>query len=71
MNVKLGKTKVMISSITKDGCSLRAKANSVWCVKFCKWIHGKFAVVKRVIDKCKNFACRKCYWNIGEAVEQG
>ena len=83
MNVNLGKTKVMVSSdITKDGmskgkvdpcgvCSLSVKANSVLCVQCCKWIHGCCAGVKRATPKLwRNFTCRKCEGNIGEAVQQ-
>ena len=79
MNVNLGKTKVTVSSgITKDGlskskidpcwvCSLRAKANPVLCVQ---WIQGRCAGVKMVTPKFyRNFTCRKCKGNIGEAVE--
>ena len=82
MKVNLGKTKVMVSgSITKDGmskskvdrcgvCSLRVKANSVLCVQCGRWIHGICARVKRMTPNfSRNFTCRKCEENIGEAVE--
>ena len=82
-NVDLVKTKVVVSGgITKDGmsksnvdpcgvCSLRVKANSVLCVQCCKWIHDGFAGMKRVTSKLsRNFSCRKCEGNIGEAMEQ-
>ena len=50
-------------------CSLRAKANSVLCVECGKWIYGRFVGVKMVTSKfLRNFACRKCEGNIGEAV---
>ena len=60
LNVNLGKTKVMVSGrVTKDGaseskvgpseiCSLRAKVNSVLCVQYGKWIHGRSAGLKTV-----------------------
>ena len=83
MKVNIGKTKVMVSGgITKDGmskgkvdpcgvCSLRVKANSVLCLQFGKLTHGRCAGVKRVTPKLsRNFACKKCESNIGEAVEQ-
>ena len=84
LKVNLRITKVMVSSsITKDDmskskvhpcgfCSLRAKANSILCVQCGKWIHGRCVGVKRVIPKfSRNIKCKKCEWNIGEAVEQG
>ena len=34
-------------------------------------VHGRCARVKRVSTKfTRNFACKKCEWNIGEAMEQ-
>ena len=79
----LGKTKVMVcGGITKDDlsksmdylcavCSLRVKANSVLCLQYGKWIHGRCAGMKMVTVKFSgNFTCRKCEGNIGEAVEQ-
>ena len=73
----------MVSNdITQDGmskskvdpcgvCSLRVKANSALCVQCGRWIHGGCARVKRVTPKfSRNFSCRKCDGNIGEAVEQ-
>ena len=78
-----GKTKVIVSSgITKDGlskikvdpcgmCCLRSKANSVLCVQCGKWTHGRCVREKRVTAKfSRKLACRKCKWNVGEAVEQ-
>ena len=74
---------MVCSSITKDGlskikvdpcgvCSLRAKANSILCLLYGKWIHGRCAGVKKVAPMfSRNFTCRKCEGNIGEAVEQG
>ena len=62
LKVNLGKTKVMVSgSITKDGmskskvdpcgvCNLIAKANSALCAQCSKWIHGRCAWIKRVIQ---------------------
>ena len=47
------------------------KANSVLCLQCCKWIHGRCAGLKRVTPKfSRNFTCRKCDVDIGEAVEQ-
>ena len=73
----------MVSSgITKDGlskskvdpcgvCSLRVKANSVLCVQCGMSIHGRCVILKRVTPKfSRNFTCKKCEGNIGEAVEQ-
>ena len=83
--VNVGKTNVMVSSgITKDGtskskvdpcgvCNMRVKANSVLCLH-CggKLIHVRCAGVKMLPQKIsRNFACRKCEGNMGEAVEQG
>ena len=60
LKVNLGKIKVMVcGGITKDGmskskvdpcgvCTLRVKANSVLCLQFGKWIHGRCAGMKRV-----------------------
>ena len=83
LNDNLGITKVMVSGgITKDGmskskvdpcvvCSLRVNANSVLCVQYGKWIHGRCARVKRVTQMfSRYFACRKCDGNIGEAMDQ-
>ena len=83
LKVSLGKTKVMVSgNITLDGlskskvdpcgvCCLGVKANCVFCVWCGKWIHCRCAGVKRVTPKVsRNFSCRKCEGNIGEAVEQ-
>ena len=51
--------------------SLRVKDKSVLCVQCCKWIHFRCAGVKRVTPNIsRNYICRKCEWNIGEAVEQ-
>ena len=51
-------------------CSWRVKANSFLCLKCSKWIHSRCAGVKRVTPKfSRNFTCRKCEGNIGEAVE--
>ena len=81
LKVIFGKTKVLVSGgLTKDGisksnvdpyvaCSWRVKANSVFCVHCGKWIHGSCASVKMVTQISRNFACRKCEWNIGERVE--
>ena len=82
MKVRLGITKVMVNGgITKDGmskikvdpcgvCSLRVKTNSVLYVQCGKWIHGRCAEVKRVTERfSRDFVCRQCEGNIGEAVE--
>ena len=83
LKVNLGKTKIMVSgSITKHGmpkskvdpcgvCCLRVKANSALCLQCSKWIHCRCAGVKSVTpDVSRNFTCKKCGRNIGEAVEQ-
>ena len=83
LEVNLGKTMVMVcGGITKDGmskskvdpcgvCCFRVKVDSVLCLQCGKWIHGRCSEVKRVNPKfSRNFACRKCEGNIGEAVEQ-
>ena len=63
-----------LSKIKVDPCgvhSLRVKANSVLCAQCGKWIHGRSAALKRVTPKSlMNSTCRKCEWNIGEAVDQ-
>ena len=60
-----------ISKGKVDPCGLRLKANSVLCVQCGKWIHSRCVRVKRVTQKfSRNFACKKCKGNIGEAVEQ-
>ena len=63
MKVNFGKVKVMVSgSITKDGlskskvdpfvgCCLRVKTNSVVCVQYGNWIHGRCTGMKRVTTK--------------------
>jgi len=58
LKVNLGKTKVVVSgaegevTVSKvDPCGIcgkRVMANSVLCVKFRKWIHGRCVKVKRV-----------------------
>ena len=83
LKVNLGKIKVMVcGNITKDdvskskvdpcgACSLIVKANSDLCLQCGKWIHGRYVRVKRMTPKiARNFTCRKCEGNIGEAVEQ-
>ena len=73
---------MVCGGITKDGmpkckvdpcgvCSLRVKANFIVCLQCVKWISGRCARVKMVTPKLsRNFTCRKCDRNIGEAVEQ-
>ena len=52
-------------------CSLRVMAESGLCLQCCKWIHRRCAGVKWVAPiLSKNFACRKCEGNIGEAMKQ-
>ena len=83
MKINLGKTKVIIiGGITKDNmsegkvdpclvCILRITANAVLCVQCGKWIHCGCAEVTMVTPKfSRDFLCRKCEGNIGEAVEQ-
>ena len=83
LKVNLGKIKVMVSSgIIQDNlsnskvdqcwvCSLRVKASSVLCAQCGRWTHSRCARVLGVTPwYLKNFTCRKCEWNIGEAVEQ-
>ena len=73
---------MVCDGITKDGmskskldpcgvCSLRVKANSVFCLQCGKCIHGRCAGMKRLAPKfSRNLTCKKCEVNIGEAVEQ-
>ena len=52
-------------------CSLKVNDNSALRLRCGKWIHGRYAGVKRVTSKLsRNFTCRKCEWNISEAEEQ-
>ena len=72
LKVNLGKTKVMESSggrgvvvlakIYPCGvCGKRAKVNCVRCKTCKKWIHGRYARVKRVSPRMNgNFECRVC-----------
>ena len=71
LRVNLLKTKVPVSSsVTKDGlsknnvdpcgvCSLIVKANSVLCVQCDKWIHGRYAGVKKVTEVFNKFYMQK------------
>ena len=83
MKVNLGKTKVMVISGIRHGglsksivdpcgvCSLKLMSSSVLCVQCGKWIRGRCAGVKRVTSMfSRNFTCRKCEGNIGDALEQ-
>ena len=78
LKVNLGKTKVVVcGGITEDGMSKSnvdpcgVKANSVFYVQCGKWIHSRCAGVKRVTPRLLiDFTCRKCEWNVGEAVEK-
>ena len=50
---------------------LRVKTNSVLCIWCGKWIHGRCTRMKMVTPKFeRNYTCRKCEGNVGEAVEQ-
>ena len=71
LTVNLGKTKVVVSEaevkvsvIKVDPCGIcgkRVMANSVWCVKCGKWIHGRCAKVKRVTERLeRDFVCGRC-----------
>ena len=83
LKINLGKTKVMVSySITQDGLSkskldpcrvyrLRVKVNRVLYAQCGMCIHGRCTGGKMVTEKLsRDFTCRKCEWNIGDAVEQ-
>ena len=73
---------MVCGGITKDGmseskadpcgfCGLRVMANSVLCLQCSKWIHSRCALVKMLTHMfSRHFICRKCEWNIEEAVEQ-
>ena len=71
--VSVGSTKDVLSKIKfgpYEVCSWTVKANSVLCVQCGEQIHGRCSGIKRVMEKVlKNFTCRKCEENIGEAVE--
>ena len=80
LTVNLGRAEVMVSGGVIQDCTsksdvgqcrvcLRVKDNSVLFVQCGKWIiHGRCAGVKRVLPKfSRNFTCRKCEGNIGEA----
>ena len=69
--MNLGKTKVVVSgaegevTVSKiDPCGIcgkRVMANSVLCVKCRKWIHRRYANVKRVILRLgRDFVCGRC-----------
>ena len=65
------RVRVDLSCQTSFVTILRIKGNSVLCVQCGKWIHGRFAGVKRVTPKfSRNFTCIKCEGNIGETVGQ-
>ena len=52
-------------------CSLILQVNSALCLQCGKWMQGRCAGMKRVTPKfLRNFSCRKCEGNIGEAVYQ-
>ena len=83
LKATFGKTEIIVlSGIARNGlskgnvdpcgfCSLRVKVNLVLCLQCGKWIHGRCAGVKRVTPKfSRNFICRECEGNIGEAMEQ-
>ena len=68
--------KMVSGGITKNGlsksivdpcgvCSLRVSPNSVLSIQYGKWTHGRCAGEESITPKFKrNFACRKCGWNI-------
>ena len=69
--MNLGKTKVLVSGaegeihVSKiDPCGIcrkRVMANSVLCVDYGKWIHGRCAKVKRVTPSLgRDFVCGRC-----------
>ena len=71
MKVNIGKTKLMVSgeegertnsNIDPCGiCGKRVMANSVWCSKCGKWIHGRCTRMKRITPSmAKDFVCKKC-----------
>ena len=63
----LSKSKVYLCEVS----SLIVKANSILCVQYSKWIISTRAGVMRETPTfSRNFACKKCEWDIGEAVEQ-
>ena len=71
---KGGITQDGMSKSKVDPCGIssqRVNANSVLCLQCGKSIHSRCAGVKRVTPKIsRNFTCRKCERNIGEAVKQ-
>ena len=86
MKVNLGKNSVgQCGDITKDSLSkskaylcgvgsLRAKANSVLCAQYGKWMHGRCAGVKRVTKKFFNYVNAKeimeRQWSSGNSKSQ-
>ena len=69
--MNLGKTKVAVSgaegevSVNKvDPCCIcrkRVMSNSVLCVKYKEWIHGRCTKVKRVTLRLgRDFVCGRC-----------
>ena len=83
MKITLGRPWSWFSdNIMKDGmskgkvdpcwvCILGVKANWVLCLQYGKWVHSRCAGVKRVTPMfSRNFTCRRCKGNIGEAMEQ-
>ena len=53
-------------------CSLRIKANSALCLQCSKWIPGRCAGMKMVLQSIREIShvWEKCEGNIGEAVKQ-
>ena len=51
-------------------CGKRVMANSVLCVKFGKWIHGRCVKVKRVTPRLgRDFVCGRCKKQVDGLVE--
>ena len=54
LKVNLGKTKVNFQT-------LKVKPNSILCAQCGRWTHGRYARMKRMIQKySRNITCRKC-----------
>ena len=67
--IKYGMSKSKVDPC--EVCSLSVKANTVLCVQCGNWTHGRCSRVKMVTPKIsRNFTCRKCEGNIGQAVDQ-
>ena len=80
LKVNLKKTKVMVSDLKGEvlkskvnpcaKCAKRVMANSVMCTKCGKWVHGRFAKMKRVaLALAKGFVCELCVYTKKGIVE--